>query len=134
MCSKEYELLTVSDVIKIHDKIILRYGGCTGLRSKHLLESAVGRIDTGYYDTIFEMAAALFEGIYLNHPFLDGNKRTAFCTLYVFLRLNGLSLVMPVDELYIYLDEKWINDHSDLQSMVVFILKRHTLPCKKDTS
>lgn len=129
----EYKVLTTTDVIYIHEKIISRYGGGSGLRDRHLLESALGRIETGYYDSVFSVGAALFEGIYLNHAFVDGNKRTAFCVLHVFLQLNNYTLTMPIDELYYYLDEKWPTCHNDLQSMVVFLLGRHTLPCKKDT-
>lgn len=54
-----------------------------------LLESALYRPQTGYYRDLVEMAAALFESLLMNHPFIDGNKRIAFFATDVFLRLNG---------------------------------------------
>lgn len=73
----------------IHERIIERFGGTTGIRDKGLLESALYRPQTGYYADIAELAAALFESLLLNHPFVDGNKRVAFFVTDVFLRLNG---------------------------------------------
>jgi death-on-curing protein len=50
------------------------------------------RPQTGYYDDLAEMAAALFESLLMNHPFIDGNKRVAFFATDIFLRLNGWKL------------------------------------------
>ena len=57
-----------------------------------MLESALFRPQTGYYQDIAEMAAALFESLLMNHPFIDGNKRAAFFATDTFLRLNGCRL------------------------------------------
>lgn len=57
-----------------------------------LLESALYRPQTGYYDELPEMAAALLESLLINHPFLDGNKRMAFFLTDTFLRMNGYQL------------------------------------------
>jgi death on curing protein len=81
--------LTVDEVVVIHAALIERYGGPTGVRDLALLESALYRPRTGYYDDLLEMAAALFESLLINHPFVDGNKRVAFFATDVFLRLNG---------------------------------------------
>jgi len=56
------------------------------------LASAVGRPQGGYYADIIEEAAALFESLAKNHPFFDGNKRTAVVATAVFLKLNGYTL------------------------------------------
>jgi death on curing protein len=53
------------------------YGGSHGVRDRGLLSAAVARPQTGYYSDVFEEAAALFESLSQNHPFIDGNKRTA---------------------------------------------------------
>ena len=84
--------LSVDEVLAIHDRILERFGGPAGVRDAGLLESALYRPQTGYYADIAEMAAALFESLLINHPFVDGNKRVAFFATDVFLRLNGWRL------------------------------------------
>ena len=56
------------------------------------LEAALFRPQTGYYDDIIAEAAALFESLAINHPFIDGNKRIAFAAMDVYLRVNGYRL------------------------------------------
>jgi death on curing protein len=84
--------LTVGEVLQIHHQLIENYGGAHRLRDKGLLESAVFRPQTGYYNTIAEEAAALMESLANNHPFLDGNKRIAFAAAHTFLLVNGFDL------------------------------------------
>ena len=72
-----------------------RYGGATGVRDPGALEAALFRPQTGYYDDIVAEAAALFESLAINHPFVDGNKRIAFAAVDVFLRINGWRLRRP---------------------------------------
>ena len=84
--------LTVDEVLAIHERLLERFGGGAGLRDAGLLESALFRPRTGYYRDLAEMAAALFESLLMNHPFVDGNKRVAFFATDVFLRLNGWRL------------------------------------------
>src|ERR1700719_2478956 len=55
---------------------------------------------TGYYADLIEEAAALWESLGQNHPFLDGNKRTAFAATYTFLRINGARLTADAEETY----------------------------------
>lgn len=89
--------LAVDEALAIHERILARYGGTSGVRDLGLLESALYRPQTGYYRDLAEMAAALFESLLQNHPFLDGNKRVAFFGSDVFLRLNGWKLeVEPI--------------------------------------
>lgn len=89
---KRIEFLSVDEVLAIHARLVERFGGPPGLRDQGLLESALYRPQTGYYADLAEMAAALFESLLMNHPFLDGNKRVAFFAADVFLRLNGLRI------------------------------------------
>lgn len=83
------QFLTLEEVLAIHERLIDRFGGAMGVRDQGLLESALYRPQTGYYDDLASMAAALFESLLLNHAFVDGNKRVAFFAADVFLRLNG---------------------------------------------
>lgn len=84
--------LTIGEVLQIHHQQIEEYGGTHGIRDKGLLESAVLRPQTGYYNTVAEEAAALLESLANNHPFLDGNKRVAFAAAHTFLLVNGYDL------------------------------------------
>jgi len=84
-----------------HDAQIERHGGSYGIRDKNLLDSALARPQNIYaYDQgdIFDMAASYAYGIAKNHPFVDGNKRTAFITSVLFLELNGYYFKAPEPE------------------------------------
>ena len=65
----------IEEVISAHGRLIARFGGTLGIRDRAALESALARPRTGYYDDLIQ--AALWESLSQNHPFLDGNKRTA---------------------------------------------------------
>lgn len=92
MPNEGIKFLSLDEAIAIHERLIERFGGFSGVRDKGLLESALFRPQTGYYDDIAELAAALFESLILNHAFVDGNKRVAFFATDTFLRLNGWKL------------------------------------------
>ena len=83
------DYLTVSDVLAIHSTLIQRYGGTHGIRDFGALQSALFRLQSGYYVDIVAEAAALMESLAINHPFVDGNKRVAFAATDIFLRING---------------------------------------------
>lgn len=83
------DYLSLIEVHAIHDDQIARYGGAAGVRDYGLLEAALYRPQTGYYADLIEEAAALWESLAQNHPFIDGNKRTAFAVAYTFLAING---------------------------------------------
>ena len=84
---KEY--LAVPDILAIHSILIQRFGGSNGVRDPGALESALFRLQSGYYVDIVSEAAALMESLAINHPFIDGNKRVAFAATDIFLRING---------------------------------------------
>jgi death-on-curing protein len=88
-----FDYIRVEDVLAIHADQIDRFGGGRGVRDPGLLEAALFRPQTGYYPTLIDEAAALWESLSQNHPFIDGNKRTAFAATYVFLLINGLKIV-----------------------------------------
>lgn len=81
--------LTVDDVVAIQIKLIKEFGGIHGTRDRKSIESAVTRLQVGYYKNIIDEAAALMESLAMNHSFLDGDKRTSFFATDVFLRMNG---------------------------------------------
>ena len=92
---KEPKWLTLEQAILIHKKMIDLFGGATGIRDEGLLQSALARPKNIYAyqnGNIFDCAAAYAEGIAHNHPFIDGNKRTAFTVAGIFLSENVLFL------------------------------------------
>jgi death-on-curing protein len=83
------DYLTSIEVLALHEDQITRYGGTPGIRDAGLLEAALYRPQTGYYADLIEEAAAIWESLSQNHPFVDGNKRTAFAAMYTFLAINN---------------------------------------------
>lgn len=97
--------LTLDEVLAIHADQVRCYGGRTGLRDLGLLQSALGMPETTFegeflHGTLFEMAAAYLFHVARNHPFVDGNKRTALMCALVFLGLNGWRLEADAEALY----------------------------------
>ena len=97
--------LTRERVLALHEMQIELFGGSTGTRDLGLLESAIGNVEATFggeylHATIFEMAAAYLYGICRNHPFVDGNKRTAAAAAFTFLDLNGFAIEATEDALY----------------------------------
>src|SRR5258708_22301755 len=99
------DYLTVAEVLAIHADQIKRYGGAHGVRDPGLLEAALYRPQTGYYADLIEEAAALWESLSQNHPFIDGNKRTAFAVTYTFLAINGARITADAEATYGFLAE-----------------------------
>ena len=88
---------TLDEVVAIHFRVTEKTGGSQGVRDWDLLASALGRPQATFggqdlYPDIFLKAAALVQSLSSNHPFVDGNKRTALTTLEYFLHLNGINL------------------------------------------
>ncbi len=92
--------LAYEKIAIIHTDQISRYGGTDGIRDESLLRSALAQPEVSYggewlHTDLFEMAAAYAFHICQNHPFLDGNKRTALVSALIFLELNGISFTKP---------------------------------------
>jgi death-on-curing protein len=92
------DYLTIVEVLAIHEDQVARYGGSHGVRDHGLLEAALFRPQTGYYADLIDEAAALWESLSQNHPFVDGNKRTGFAVTYTFLAINGARLTANAAE------------------------------------
>ena len=97
------DYLTLADVLAIHADQIATYGGAEGLRDPGQLEAALFRPQSGYYADVIAEAAALWESLSQNHPFIDGNKRTAFAATFTFLAINGVELTAGADEAWTFL-------------------------------
>ncbi len=121
--------LDINQVLFIHDRAVKRYGGSHGIRDIGLVESAVARPQTTFggkflYVPIFDKAAALLQSLLKNHPFIDGNKRTALSSSALFLWKNGYKLTnahkeeiefaVRVDNGNLTVEQisKWLKEHS----------------------
>ena len=99
------EFLDQASVLRIHNRQLQKYGGTSGVRDAGLLESALAQPKVSFggeflHPTIYEQAAAYLYHLAMNHPFLDGNKRTAFAAMDAFLWLNGYRLDLSNDQAY----------------------------------
>lgn len=101
------DYLTLAEIEAIHADQIERYGGSPGLRDPGQLEAALYRPQTGYYADLIAEAAALWESLSQNHPFVDGNKRTALAAAYTFLAINGVRMTADADALWAFLDRHY---------------------------
>jgi death on curing protein len=92
-------------VLMLHDQQVERFGGSSGVRDVGLLESAIAQPSATFggeflHPSIGDQAAAYLYHIAKNHPFVDGNKRTAYAVMETFLELNGYVLPMSNEETY----------------------------------
>ncbi|MCF6300301.1 MAG: type II toxin-antitoxin system death-on-curing family toxin [Proteobacteria bacterium] len=123
--------LLQSIIEAIHDAQIAEHGGLSGIRDKGLLSSALARPKNLYeYEqaNLYELAASYAFALARNHPFVDGNKRTAFLAAYIFLSINGIIFTAPETETTAIIialaaneiDEdqlaKWLKQHSATES------------------
>lgn len=116
--------LTLVELLAIHVELVEEFGGSAGVRDPGALEAALFRPQTGYYRDVVHEAAALFESLVLNHPFIDGNKRVAFAAADVFLRLNGRVAVLDDAETYAFIIE-WLSSRSRSLDSIDEWLRRH---------
>jgi len=114
----------IDEVVLVHSRLIGRFGGSPGIRDQGALEAALARPQTGYYRDVIEEAAALWESLSQNHPFVDGNKRVAVTVAAAFLRVNGYRLEFDDVSAYSFLIglyekgrmnlrelDKWLRQH-----------------------
>jgi death-on-curing protein len=98
-------MISLKQALRIHAIAIENFGGANGVRDLNGLESALARPfqtfgGTDLYTSIFEKAAAIGESIIMNHPFVDGNKRTGFLLMEALLRFGGYTI--KVDDTIVY--------------------------------
>src|SRR6185312_11978530 len=92
-------MILLEDILNLHKYSIQKYGGSEGLRDSGLLESAIARPFQTFdgedlYPSVFEKAAALGESLIINHPFIDGNKRTGTVAMAALLEDEGLFFLL----------------------------------------
>ena len=119
--------LTLEELLIIHQHLIDEFGGSYGLRDPKALEAAAMRPQTGYYENIFEEAAALMESLAMNHPFIDGNKRMAFFAADTFLRMNGYYIDCDDQEAYNYFMSLFESSSFEFEKLSVWIRQNSKL-------
>ena len=115
------DYLTLPEVVAMHADQIERYGGSTGIRDPGLLEAALYRPQTGYYADLIEEAAALWESLAQNHPFIDGKKRTAFAATYTFLAINGAYLTASAEDTYVFVIRLYDAGTFDFENLAAWL-------------
>lgn len=120
------EYLTFAEILTMHRLLIDHYGGCSGLRDPGALEAALFRPQSGYYKDILEEAAALWESLVINHPFIDGNKRIGFAAADTFLQINGYKITAEADKLYSWIINLMENNIFTFENILDF-LKENTI-------
>jgi death on curing protein len=99
------KFLRKATILTFHQDQLERYGGKEGIRDEKLLESAMAQPEASFegeyvHQDLFHMAAAYGFHICQNHPFYDGNKRTALIAMYTFLYVNGYQIVADKKSLF----------------------------------
>ena len=97
--------ISIYQVLNIHQDEINSFGGTSGIRDEGLLDSALAQAQATFggellHPTIYDQAAAYLYHLAMNHPFIDGNKRTAFAVMDTFITLNGYSLNLSQEQAY----------------------------------
>ncbi len=98
-------MITKEIILQLHELSIINYGGLKGIRDEGLMESAIARPYQTFggedlYSITFEKAAAIAESIIINHPFLDGNKRTGYLAMLAILEEGKLEITVTNNEIY----------------------------------
>jgi death-on-curing protein len=101
-------VISIQETLYIHNLLIKTFGGSSGVRDFQALESALSRPFQTFdsvelYPSIIEKAASLLESLLANHPFVDGNKRTGYVLMRLFLKKNGMDIVADEETKYQYL-------------------------------
>jgi death on curing protein len=121
------EFLTLAELLAIHQDQIDRYGGSDGLRDLGQLAAALFRPQAGYYADALEEAAALWESLGQNHPFIDGNKRTAFAAMYTFLSMNGIRMAAEANATFSFISGLYEADSFRFSALLAW-LRANTKP------
>ena len=114
---------TLTETLELHTRLIERFGGKDGVRDMGLLESALMRPQTGYYKSLSLQAAALLQSLTQNHAFVDGNKRVAFSSTAIFLRMNGYRLKVDADNGESFLINRVIKNKAEISEIADWLEK-----------
>jgi len=122
-------MIAFEEVEEIHKTLITDFGGSHGIRDKEALSSALARPYQTFdsmdlYPTPIDKAASLIESILINHPFIDGNKRTGYVLMRILLISNGIDINANQEEKYVFVIDiasgqskfdtivKWLDAHA----------------------
>ena len=114
---------TLAETLELHGVLLARFGGKAGVRDMGLLESALMRPQTGYYKSLSLEGAALLQSLVQNHAFIDGNKRVAFATTAIFLRMNGYRLKVDADNGESFMIEDVIKKKAPIEVIATWLEK-----------
>lgn len=100
-------MISKEEILRLHHLSIVRFGGADGIRDEGLLESAIARPYQTFggddlYQTVYEKAAAMMESLIINHPFVDGNKRTGFLGMFGILLKENIKLTATDENIYAF--------------------------------
>lgn len=115
--------LKIVEVVAIHHILIERYCGSHGIRDPGALDAALYRPASGYYDDIVSEAAALWESLTVNHPFVDGNKRTGFAVTDIFLSVNGYRITADSNEIWKFMNGLFRNNRFEFKHLEPWLRK-----------
>ena len=113
--------LSVEEILLLHQRTIKAHGGIIGIRDMGLLESAVLRCQSGYYNSLTEQAASLMQSLCMNHCFTDGNKRVSLLATVVFLKMNGQNLVCKQSDVAKFIINEVIIGQADVNKIAKWI-------------
>jgi len=128
------KVFTVRQVLILHERMIQKYGGSSGVRDMGMLESAIGRPFATFggedlYSDVFMKAGAFIQSIVKNHPFIDGNKRTAFSGTIVFLLASGVIVSAGTNQIVKFM-LRVANENLSVDEIAAW-LKKHTKSASK---
>jgi death-on-curing protein len=100
-------MITEKIILELHKESIDAFGGSHGVRDEGLMLSAIARPYQTFdgealYTSVFERSAAIAESLIVNHPFVDGNKRTGFLAMLALLEMEGFKLIASQDDAYAF--------------------------------
>jgi death-on-curing protein len=126
--------LNTNQVLAIHDQVVEQAGGSRGVRDIGLVDSAAARPQATFgrkdlYPDIFSKAACLGHSLIRNHPFVDGNKRTGYMSIRLFLNINGYDIKASKDKKYKFVME--IAEKERDESSIAEWLKKYSQKIKK---
>ncbi|MEM1671408.1 MAG: type II toxin-antitoxin system death-on-curing family toxin [Archaeoglobaceae archaeon] len=123
------KIITVEEVIAIHDKLIKKYGGEKGILNYGVLDFAVSWVNDHPRKSIFWKCAILLRDIVLGHPFVDGNKRTGFNIVITLLRTKNYRLEVSREEAIRFLIE--LAEKGKSIDEIIIWLKKHSKKYEK---
>lgn len=116
---------TLEEVLQVHRDIAEAYGDDPSVFDRGLVQSALMRPQMGYYDDIFQEAAALLQSLATNHGFVDANKRTAFIVADGFLKANGYRTDIDNREVKRFVLHSVVLEHASVEDIAAW-LEDHT--------